>query len=92
MDSLNFFNANLIQKHLTILVKNKPFLYSHVPWTPAIVGPDCTSPSPAAPPAGIPGSIDGDAPYESHQASDPDLLERSVPGGAGRNQRQHYYM
>lgn len=66
-----------------------PSLYSRVQWTPAAVGPGCTSPPPAAPPAETPWSTDAPAPHGKHPAPGPDLPERSAPDGAEGHQHHH---
>lgn len=68
-----------------------PSLCGRAPWTAAAAAPDCTSPSPTAPPAGTPGNTDARAPRGRGPGPSPDLPVRSAPGGGqdgGKSDRQ----
>ena len=61
-----------------------PSLCSHAQWTPAAVGPKCTSLSPVAPPPMTSQSTAAHGPHGRHPIPGPDLSERSAPGGTGK--------
>ena len=67
----------------------KPSLCSHDQRTPAAVAPDCTSPPPAAPPAGTLWNTDVLAPRGRRPGPGPDPPERSAPGGPEGDHNQH---